>query len=342
MSEACRDSEELLAELGELRLRAERFEEAWHAVRESEERYRRLLESVTDYVYTVKVEDGRAVSTTHGEGCARLTGYTAEEYAADPNLWYRMVHKEDRPAVLEQARALLGGENAGPLDHRILHKDGTVRWVRNTPVTRRDAFGRVAFYDGIIQDITGAKNLEEKAAHASLHDPLTGLPNRLMLLDRLSWLVDSARREGTKVAVLFLDLDNFKPVNDRLGHAVGDEVLKEAAGRIASEIRASDTVARVGGDEFVVLLPGQKGESGTVEVARKIIAALGLPYGSLNGETGPGGSIGISLCPDDGLDPWELIKKADEAMYYVKKHGRSNFLFHSSLTRQAGPGPLDT
>jgi diguanylate cyclase (GGDEF)-like protein/PAS domain S-box-containing protein len=341
MSEACRDHEELLAEIGELRLRADRFEEAWRAVRESEERYRRLLESVTDYVYTVKVENGRAVSTTHGEGCAVLTGYTAEEYAADSNLWYRMVHEEDRPAVLEQANRLLNGENAAPLDHRILHKDGSVRWVRNTPVARRDAFGRVAFYDGIVQDITGAKDSEEKAAHASLHDPLTGLANRLLLLDRLSWLADTARREGTKVAILFLDLDNFKPVNDRLGHAVGDEVLKEAAGRIASEIRASDMVARVGGDEFVVVLPGQKGESGTVEVARKIIAALKLPYASLKGETGPGCSIGISLYPDDGHDPWDLIKKADDAMYYVKNHGRSSFLFHSSLVRQAGPGPLD-
>ena len=342
MGEACRTPEDLLAEIGELRLKAERLEDAWKAVRESEERYRKLLETVADYVYTVKVENGRAVCTTHGEGCAKLTGYTAAEYMADPDLWCRMVHEDDRPEVVEQAERLLSGEDPGPLDHRMLHKDGSMRWVRNTPVIRRDAFGRVAFYDGIIQDITGAKDLEEKAIQASVQDPLTGLPNRLLLMDRLARMVGSAQRDGTKVAVLFLDLDNFKPVNDRLGHAVGDEVLKEAAGRIQSEIRASDTVARVGGDEFVVLLPGQRGESGAGVVARKIIKALSLPYSSLGGEKGPGGSVGISLYPDDGLDPWDLIKKADQAMYYVKHHIRSSFAFYSSLTRQEGPGPLDS
>lgn len=342
MSEACRNPEELLAEIGELRLRAERLEHAWSAVRESEERYRKLLETVTDYVYTVKVENGKAAATTHGAGCIRLTGYGAAEFADDPMLWYRMVHEEDRAAVVEQAQRLQRGEDCPPLEHRILHKDGGVRWVRNTPVIRRDAFGRVVFYDGIIQDITGAKDMEERAHHASLHDPLTGLANRLLLMDRLSRVLESARREGVKVAVLFLDLDNFKVVNDRLGHAVGDKVLKEAAGRVSECVRASDTVARVGGDEFVVLLPGQKGESGAGEVARKIIHSLGRPYASLDGEKGPGGSVGISIYPDDGQDPWELINKADEAMYFVKNHIRSSFAFHSSLTRRAGPGPHDS
>ena len=341
MSEACRTPEELLAEIGELRLRADRLEEAWHSVRESEERYRRLLGSVIGYIYTVQVENGRAVSTVHGDGCEALTGYTPADYEADPNLWLSMVHEEDRFAVLQQAQRLQRGEDSQPLDHRILHKDGSVRWVRNTPVIRRDAFSRVAFYDGIIQDITEAKTMAEKAQHASLHDPLTGLANRLLLMDRLSRVLDSARREQTKVAVLFLDLDNFKPVNDRLGHAVGDLVLKEAAGRVLEQVRSSDTVARVGGDEFVIVLPGQKGESGASEVARKIIAALSRPYESLGGDEGPGGSVGISIAPDDGTDPWELVGKADEAMYYVKNHIRSSFAFFSGLTRQEGPGPHD-
>jgi len=341
MSEACRTHEDLLAEIGELRNRADRLEEAWRSVRESEERYRRLLETVTDYVYTVQVENGRAVRTLHGEGCALVTGYAASEYAADPNLWYAMIHQDDRAAVLEQAERLQRGEDAAPIEHRIVHKDGSVRWVRNTPVIRRDAFGRVAFYDGIIQDVTNAKDMEEKAMHASLHDPLTGLANRMLLMDRLSRVIESARREEAKAAVLFVDLDNFKPVNDNFGHAVGDEVLREAAGRLLAEVRGSDTVARVGGDEFVVVLPSQQGEAGAAVVSRKIIAALGKPYASLDGKKGPGGSIGISLYPDDGLDPWELIKKADEAMYHVKNHVRSSFAFHSSLTRKAGPGPHD-
>lgn len=341
MSDSQRTPEELLAELGELKLRADRLEEAWRAVRESEERYRKLLETVSDYVYTVHVDNGRAASTSHGPGCTAVTGYFPHELASNPDLWYSMIHEDDRAAVLEQAQRLVRGEDAGPIEHRIRHKDGSTRWVRNTPVLRRDAFGRVTFYDGIIQDITGAKNLEEKAMHASLHDPLTGLANRMLLMDRLARVMEAARLDGGKVAVLFVDLDNFKPVNDRLGHAVGDEVLKEAARRILGQVRASDTVARVGGDEFVVVLPGQKGEAGAAEVARKIIKDVCRPYDSLGGERGPGASIGISLYPDDGLDPWELIRKADEAMYFVKNHIRSSFAFHSGLTREAGPGPHD-
>jgi len=333
MKTAGRTKEQLLEEIAELRLRVDGLEKACDMVRDSEGRYRRLLESVTDYVYTVKVENGRAVGTTHGEGCTRLTGYAPGDFARDPMLWFGMVYEDDRVAVLEQAARLLRGEDARPLEHRILHKDGRLLWVRNTPVVRRDAFGRVVFYDGIIQDVTASKGVEAKALHAALHDPLTLLPNRPLMLDRLGAMIESARRESDKVAVLFVDLDNFKPVNDTLGHAVGDEVLKEAAARLQGEVRNTDTVARVGGDEFVVLLGRQRGGAGAAEVSRKLIAALSRPYRSMGGAKGPGASVGISLYPDDGADPPELLRKADEAMYYVKNHERSTFAFASSLTR---------
>ena len=340
MSEACRTPEELLAELGELRLSASRLEEAWQAMRESESRYRRLLETITDYVYTVMVENGAAVSTSHGEGCFGLTGYTAGEYADNPLLWFQMVHEQDRQAVLEQARRLLRGEDAPALEHRILHKDGSVRWVRNTPVVHRDALGRVNFYDGIIQDITKAKAMEEKASHASLHDPLTGLPNRLLLMDRLERMIEDARRRSGQLAVLFVDLDYFKPINDRYGHAVGDEVLREAAGRILTQLRASDTVARVGGDEFVVLLGEQRKTAGAAAVAKKIISAFKKPYQSLKGGPGPGGSVGISLFPGDGDTPAELLEKADQAMYLAKNSKRGSFAFFSPPpAARTGPSP---
>jgi diguanylate cyclase (GGDEF)-like protein/PAS domain S-box-containing protein len=326
--------DKLIAELAELKLKAQRLEEAELALRESEERYRRLLESVTDYVYTVTVRDGRAVATTHGEGCRHVTGYTAGEYNADPNLWYRMIHVEDRDMVLNQVGMLQKGLDAPSLEHRIIHKDGSVRWVRSTPVIRRDAFGRVAFYDGVIQDITDSKSMEEQIRHAALHDPLTLLPNRLMLSDRLARMIEDARQEGGKVAVLFVDLDHFKPINDALGHAVGDEVLKEVASRLVRHVRVSDTVARVGGDEFVVALGRQRDESGPIDVAKKIIKALARPYRTLKGTKGPGCSIGITLFPDDGQDPGMLIKLADAAMYYVKNHQRGSYAFHS---RQEAP-----
>jgi diguanylate cyclase (GGDEF)-like protein/PAS domain S-box-containing protein len=333
MKEKEKTKEMILAELGKLKLKAKRLEEAEFALRESEERYRRLLESVTDYVYTVTLKDGQAVATEHGEGCLDVTGYTAAEYVADPLLWFRMVHEDDREAVLAQIGMLHQGMDAPPIEHRIMHKDGTTRWVRSTAVIRRDAFGRVAFYDGVIQDITKYKSVEEKVRHAALHDPLTTLPNRLLLSDRLSKMFQEARRDGSKVAILFVDLDNFKPVNDMLGHAVGDAVLKEAASRLVRHVRASDTVARVGGDEFVVALGKQQGEAGAADVARKLIRAMARPYRTLGRRKGPGCSIGVSFYPDDGHRAEELVGKADKAMYHVKNTCRGQFAMYSHLAK---------
>lgn len=144
--------------------------QADEATPESEQRYKRLLASVTDYVYAVMVEDGRAVSTIHGPGCEAVTGYTSGEFGADQTLWYRMIHVEDRPAVLERAARILRGEEAPPLEHRIIHKNGTERWIRNTTVPRKDAQGRLVAYDGLVYDITERKQAEERLtrAHAEL------------------------------------------------------------------------------------------------------------------------------------------------------------------------------
>jgi PAS domain S-box-containing protein len=128
---------------------------------ESEKRYKRLVESVTDYIYRVEVEDGQPVSTIHGPACVAVTGYRAQEYEADPYLWYRMVHEEDRDAVTEQADKILSGETVSPLEHRIIHKDGSIRWVRNAPVPQYDEQGRLIAYDGLIADITERKRAEE-------------------------------------------------------------------------------------------------------------------------------------------------------------------------------------
>ncbi|GAB6037395.1 hypothetical protein JCM15519_19540 [Fundidesulfovibrio butyratiphilus] len=323
--------EQLRAELAALRIKAERLEEAERFMRESGERYRRLLESVTDYVYTVRVENGQAVGTTHGEGCERLTGFAPEEYSDDPNLWIEMVHPDDRHLVREWAERLSRGLPSPPLAHRIIRKDGGVRWVRNTAVLHRDALGRIAFYDGVVQDITDAKEHEEDIRRSSLSDALTGLPNRVVLMARLDRVLADARLCNSKVAVLFLDLDRFKPVNDHFGHAVGDAVLKEVAQRLVSQVRTTDLVARVGGDEFVVVLADQRGESGPAEVARKLTASLRKPYASLGGVRGPGASVGVSLYPDDALEPEELLRKADEAMYAAKHHRRGSVAFHARL-----------
>jgi PAS domain S-box-containing protein len=131
------------------------------ALRESEQRYKRLISSVTDYIYTVCVENGKAVETTHGPGCVAVTGYAPEEFAADKELWYRMVHEVDRTTVIERANRALQGEAVPTLKHRIIHKDGAVRWVRNTIVLRKDAHGKVVSYDGLVSDFTERRKAEE-------------------------------------------------------------------------------------------------------------------------------------------------------------------------------------
>jgi len=136
------------------------FESAARHLAESEERYRRLLASVTDYVYTVTVENGRPVATVHGPGCVAVTGYSPEAYAVDPMLWHRMVHDDDKAAVTAQAEAMLERGAAAPIEHRIVHRDGSIRWVRNTPVPRLDQHGRLVGYDGLISDITARKQAE--------------------------------------------------------------------------------------------------------------------------------------------------------------------------------------
>lgn len=132
------------------------------ALKEGEERYKRLFESVTDYVYTVKIVNGRPVSTTHGVACLKVTGYATLEYESDPDLWYRMIYADDRDIVLEQVNRLFAGKPPSTVEHRIIHKDGSIHWISNTPVPRHDEGGQLIAYDGIITDITRRKQIEEE------------------------------------------------------------------------------------------------------------------------------------------------------------------------------------
>jgi diguanylate cyclase (GGDEF)-like protein len=180
---------------------------------------------------------------------------------------------------------------------------------------------------GVVMDITDRKMAEQRVAHMAHHDALTGLPNRVLLRDRIQHAIAQAHRAGTKLAVLFIDLDRFKMINDSLGHQLGDRLLQAVASRILVCVREGDTVARVGGDEFVIVIPGIDTSADASTVAGKILEVLGNPFHLHGNDLHVGASVGISLYPSDGGDAETLMRNADTAMYAAKDAGRGNFKF---------------
>jgi len=191
--------------------------------------------------------------------------------------------------------------------------------------------GGQRYFIGIIRDITERKLVEEKLAYFAHHDYLTELPNRILFLNRLEHATLLAKRNKYKVAVFYLDLDGFKKVNDTLGHDAGDRLLKEASVRLKEAIRASDMVARVGGDEFNFILINIGSYENASQMANKIIAALSKPFELKGQQCQVGGSIGISIYPDDAQDIEVLIRQADEAMYAVKQSGKNSHKFYRDM-----------
>jgi len=185
------------------------------------------------------------------------------------------------------------------------------------------ALGGQRFFIGIVRDITERKLAEEKIAHLAHYDYLTGLPNRALFVDNLEHSISLAKRNTYKVAVLFLDLDGFKKINDTMGHDAGDLLLRGVSRRLKETIRSSDTAARVGGDEFILVLNEIGADENAALMANKIIAALSEPFELKGQQCHVGGSIGISIFPDDSADPEALIKQADDAMYLAKQSGKN-------------------
>jgi len=211
----------------------------------------------------------------------------------------------------------------------VSRKDGEVFWceVRGQAVRPGSLAGGTIW---VYSDISERKATEERIRHLANHDALTGLPNRRLLEDRLQQAVGQARRKQTMAAVMLVDLDGFKLVNDRFGHRMGDRVLAAVAARLRRCVRETDTVARMGGDEFVVVLSDQRNLEDSSTVAEKILSTVAEPI-PLGGQTFEiGASIGISLYPRDGATADELLRQADVAMYQVKEAGKNRYQFYRS------------
>ena len=262
-----------------------------------------------------------------------IFGWKPEEALGRPLHGWRHIYEEDEPAAMRMIRGLVEGrERHATLLHRNYRKDGSVIWVEWHNSALRDDTGRVISILSLAQDVSSRIQAEERLQYMATHDGLTGLPNSVLLHDRLEAALARGRRARRGVGVMFLDLDHFKDVNDTLGHRVGDGLLQELARRIRAALRESDVLARISGDEFVVVLEDLPDEGSPERVARKILDEVRRAFLVEGHEIHVSGSLGIALHPDDGADAETLLKNADAAMYHAKELGRNGFrLFSAEL-----------
>ncbi len=291
-------------------------------LRESEAKFRTLAETSAAATFIDQGTRFRYVNSM----TEIITGYSREELLAMDLL--DVIHPDFRELVMERGLARLRGEDV-PVRYeiKIVTKSGDDCWVDVT-TSLTEFEGKPAVL-GTAFDITERKRAEETIRHQAYHDPLTDLPNRMLFEDRLNTALAQARRKAQMTAVMFLDLDRFKVVNDTVGHALGDRLLKGVGERLMGLVRDGDSVARVGGDEFTVLLPDVARPEDTVEVAERILDVLRQPW-VLNGhEFHISTSIGIAMYPNDGEDAESLLRNADTAMYRAKDGGRDNYKLYT-------------
>ncbi|MHB9101182.1 MAG: EAL domain-containing protein [Sulfuricella sp.] len=311
------------------RILEEQVEVRTAALRESKERYRRITEGLTDYLYTVHIENDRSAETSQSPACEAVTGYTAEEFAANPHLWIQIVVPEDRELVMERVHQILEGNDVSSIEHRIIRKNGETRWVSDTIILFKDVSGKLLSYDGVIKDITERKRYQAQLERQANFDELTGLPNRNLLTDRLAQALMHCRQSEKNLAVLVFNLDRFKEINDSLGHGVSDKLLREVSELLGSMSETVDTLAHTGGDGFVLL--AEEGEMGdVVSLAQGILKALAQPFLIEERELFLSASIGIAMFPRDGEDGETLLKNAGAAMYRAKAAGGNGFNFYTA------------
>lgn len=293
----------------------------------SEERYRTILENIEDGYYEV---DLKGVLTFFNESLCKISGFPGKELMGTKISQY--VDKNDLKKIFRITQEIYQtGQPKKHLDFQIICQDGFKRHIEISSSLIRDLSGNPIGFRGIARDIDERKKAEATIFHMAYHDTLTGLPNRMLFNDRLNMAISTARRNDKKFAVMMLDLDGFKLVNDLLGHDIGDLLLQNVGYRLRSHLRRSDTVARMGGDEFMLLLPEINRKEDAEAIAKKIINSFHQGFILKNQKLRITASIGIAIYPDSGTDFDMLKKNADIAMYKVKEKGRDNFQCYESV-----------
>ena len=290
------------------------------ALRESEERYRLMAENSTDMITRttaggVLVYASDAVRSLLGYEPAEMVGRSVYDFIVTDD--HHIIRRSTSPSALRSPRTF---------SYRALRKDGSFVWFETTSRALRDPdSGDIEEIISVSRDVSERRRAEEQIEYQAYHDALTGLPNRLLFRDRLTIALAHAKRQESPLAVMFLDLDRFKYVNDTLGHSLGDELLRAVALRLRSVLREGDTIARMGGDEFTVLFGDLKDANDAAKIAQKLLETVAEPMPIEGHELYITTSIGIALYPNDGDSAEALLKNADSAMYRAKEIGRSSY-----------------
>ncbi|WP_256657786.1 sensor domain-containing diguanylate cyclase [Pseudomonas sp. 2FG] len=283
------------------------------------------------------------IDTNHlywSEAIYAMFGYQVGAVTPSYQLFCACVHPDDREHVRAgELRCIESGENHDE-EYRVVWPDGSVHWLRETGNVVKDAQGMPVKMMGVVRDITEEKAWASQMHQLAHHDPLTGLPNRLVFEDRLRNALERARRSNTRGALVFIDLNGFKAINDAHGHAAGDQVLVATALRLKEALRESDSVARIGGDEFVAILeglaPGRTLEEEAQGIGKKIFDALSAPLCVGNHQQRIGASLGIAVFPDHAPSMDRLIHIADLAMYEAKRSGEDQYRLGSDTQQRVG------
>lgn len=315
-------------------------------LKKSEELWKVALESAGDGVWDWDVKNDIA---RFSDRYKQMFGFSESDIKADMQKWKNRIHPDDMESLDTTINNYLSGHTEKYVhEHRVICKDKSIKWVLSRGmIVERDSYGNPTRMVGTHTDITDRKELEHKLNNLAHYDSLTGLPNRTLFSDRLKQALVYAKREKKMLAVMFVDLDHFKEVNDFYGHKIGDKLLKKIAQRIVSCVRESDTVARIGGDEFIVLLPNIENLIDATTVAEKIIKAVVKPLEIVKpSETFQpvkviqknlhvSASIGVAIYPKDGKDEKLLVINADLAMYQAKNSGKNQAcLFDPAFAEQ--------
>jgi len=311
----------------ELYLQFSKLKEQEKELKLSEDRYRLAIDGSNDGLWDCDLKEGRLFFSSK---CRSMLGYDDEELNGEIKVWADLTHPDDIKVIRDTAARYLNREIPRfSVEYRAMTKDGYYKWILGRGKAIWDENGKPVRMAGSVTDITERKEFEERINYLAYYDSLTGLPNRALFIERLNESIAKTQKENGKGALLFLDLDNFKAVNDTLGHSYGDLLLENVGIALRKHMGKNDTVARLGGDEFIILIPRLEEISAVEVLAGTLVNAFRIPWKLMGYEFHITASVGVTIFPDHGQDEQTLLKNADSAMYKAKEQGKNNYQFYT-------------